>query len=78
MKDNVLALASFCVENCFPAVLLYIMADTERQAITRNLYAGLASCSQATVLLLVVLLRTSVVDANHVWEYLARNNAVSR
>ena len=31
-------------------------------------------CVQAMVVLLTVLVRTSVVDAQHVWEYLARNN----
>ena len=29
---------------------------------------------QVMVVLLAVLVRTSVVDAQHVWEYLARNN----
>lgn len=33
---------------------------------------------QAMVVLLTVLVRTSVVDAQHVWEYLARNNSTSR
>ncbi len=36
------------------------------------------SAVQAMVVLLTVLVRTSVVDAQHVWEYLARNNATSR
>ncbi len=31
-------------------------------------------CVQVMVVLLAVLVRTSVVDAQHVWEYLARNN----
>ena len=33
---------------------------------------------QALVILLMVLVRTSVLDATHVWEYLARKNAASR
>jgi hypothetical protein len=34
--------------------------------------------AQAMVVLLMVLVRTSVLDATHVWEYLSRANIASR